>query len=59
MVNTHMTVKFLQSIAGSEFSYAPGQTADIDDDLSDAWIASGICEAVAREPSKPKITKKA
>jgi len=38
-------VKFVQSIAGSEFSYAPGAEHFVDSHTADAWIADGICVA--------------
>jgi hypothetical protein len=57
-----MTVKFICSIAGSDFSYRPGEVAIITDALAEAWTASGVCEIVARkeviEPPKPKASKK-
>ena len=40
-------VKMLESIGSSEgWAYGCGQTVEIDADLADKWIASGIASAV-------------
>jgi hypothetical protein len=53
-----MKIKFLLSIASSAWGYAPGQIADIDKDIAEKWIASGIAEAVIEEkPEAPKAPK--
>lgn len=56
-------IRLLVSIAGhaeplhelADFSFAPGDIAEVSADLAKAWIASGIAEAV--EPT-PKTKKK-
>jgi hypothetical protein len=56
-----MKVKFLVSIASADWAYAPGQIAELDADLAEKWIASGICQAM-EEPKaaapKPSAKRK-
>lgn len=44
-----MKVKIKRSIAGTEFSYYPGQEIDIDEDLARKWQESGIAEPIGLE----------
>jgi hypothetical protein len=57
-----MTVCFKVSIAGSDFSYRPGEVALITDSLAEAWSASGVCDILASQQKiaapKPKTFKK-
>jgi hypothetical protein len=56
-----MTVKFVVSIAGKDFSYRPGEVAIIADTLALAWVDSGVCELLASQEKvavKPKPSKK-
>lgn len=41
-----------QSIAGHEFSYKPGDIAELIDELASAWVQSGV--AVWAPKEKPK-----
>ena len=50
-INTSMKVKLLVSIASDQFSYAPGQVVELDDELAKRWVKSDICQVVA-EPKK-------
>lgn len=45
-----MKIKIEQSIAGHEFSYAPGDTPDIENELAAAWIQSGVASRIAPTP---------
>jgi hypothetical protein len=47
-------VKILQSIAGPDVSFRPGQIVTLDDVLAGKWIKTGICkEEPAEEPAAP------
>ncbi len=39
-----MKVRFLTSIASADWSYGPGDVAELDDRLAEAWMGAGICE---------------
>lgn len=61
-----MRVLIQVSIAGNadprynleEFSFQPGQIADVDPDLAQAWIASGVAlPAAAKAESEPAPAK--
>jgi len=62
-----MTVRFLVSIAGNaepmydlpEFSFSPGDTANLHDDLAAAWIDAGHVEAVIVAKPSRKTSPKA
>lgn len=48
-----MKIKFKVGIASEEWAYAPGQVAEIEDELAKKWVVGGeIAEAV--EPESPK-----
>lgn len=50
-----MKIKFKVGIASEEWAYAPGQVAEIEDELAKKWVSGGeIAEAV--EPEAPKVT---
>lgn len=52
-----MKIKFKLAIASSAWAYAPGQIADMDKDIAEKWIASGVAEAVIEEKPEPKASK--
>lgn len=52
-----MKVKFLHSIASANWAYAPGQIAEIEPELAEKWIASGICVPLPGQISKPAKSK--
>lgn len=55
-----MKIKILVSIAGSSFSYKPGDEPTIDDKEAERWIAGGIAEKIAAPKKKaPAKSKKA
>ena len=54
-----MKVRFLTSIASADWSFGPGDVAEIEDRVAAAWIGAGICEpapvdieAATAEPPK-------
>lgn len=54
-MNETKRVRFLTGIASSEdWSYAPGQVADLPAAQADAFIASGIAEAVTATKRAPE-----
>lgn len=52
-----MNVKFLHSIASNDFSYRPGEVANIPEELAKKWEVSGICEIV-KDPKAKEEPKK-
>ncbi|WP_200760462.1 DUF7302 family protein [Effusibacillus dendaii] len=55
-----MKVKMLTSIAAEDWSYAIGETVDLDDEQAAAWIESGLAEtADAEQVKKAPARKKA
>lgn len=55
-----MKVKFIASLSGIEFTYKPGDVAELDFRTAESWIAAELCVPVAAEPkpSDPKPSKK-
>ena len=61
-----MKVKILTSIAGHadprydlrDFSFRPGEEADVHDELAAAWIESGVAVALPRPIVAPKRSSK-
>ncbi|GIU76763.1 MAG: hypothetical protein KatS3mg005_0001 [Bryobacteraceae bacterium] len=39
-----MQVRILVSIASAEWSYVPGQIVEMDGEMADTWIGSGLAE---------------
>lgn len=54
-----MKVKNLESWAGEDFSYAPGEIIDLPDDVAAARIEAGLCAAAepAADPAADKPAK--
>jgi len=52
-----MRVKFLHSIASADWAYALGEIAEIEAELAEKWIASGICKPLPPAAEKPAKTK--
>lgn len=52
-----MKIKFKVGIASEEWAYAPGQVAEVEDELAKKWIAGGeIAESAEPEKSEaPKV----
>lgn len=50
-----MKVKILVSIAGSNFSYRPGQIVDLDEKEAKRWIKADVAE---KAPAKKKAEAK-
>lgn len=53
-----MLIKILVSCSGANFSFAPGQEHDVDNDLGNDLINAGYAEAV-KKPSARKKTDSA
>jgi hypothetical protein len=52
-------VKFLTSIASHDWAYGPGDTAELETHIAEAWIEAGTCEAVIEEDKLDKLAKPA
>jgi hypothetical protein len=51
-----MHVKMLTSLAGDNFSYAPGDVVDLDDDTAQAWVGAKLAvEAPPHEAAADRI----
>lgn len=47
-----MKVKMLVSIASAEWSYAPGDIAEFDDDTATKFVGNGFAEFIEKPPKK-------
>ncbi len=47
-------IKLLVSVAGADFSHAPGETVSLDKDFERRLVESGQAEAVKAKPAKAK-----
>ena len=52
-----MRIKMKTAIAGKDFSYSPGDIADIEDEEATRWVDAGHAERVDRTAAKPKAKK--
>lgn len=51
-------VRIRVGIASPTWAYAPGQVVELDDELADKWIASGIAEEVDDSSAVEEATGK-
>jgi len=53
-----MKVRFLQGIAGNDFSHTPKEECEIENKLAAMWIESGVCEAITHKRQKAVIKRR-